>query len=274
MTEEDIRSELERARATIAAQAIEIQDLRRRADSGDGLATIRDLLQLSDIVATTIGRSPYRALLNGIVEAARRLFEAEAASILLLDHDTDELVIEAAAEEEIIGLRMPSHRGIAGWVVMSGEAMAVGDVRRDPRFAADFAQSTGYIPRSIMAAPLLVGEDVEGVIEVLDKSTAATFGLDDMDLLGLFARPAAIAVEQARTVGAIGTMLVREIERMADGRGEQAIAESARGALAEGSALSEQTIALAQLVHTLNRRGDRARQLALDVLTSVVKYTG
>jgi GAF domain-containing protein len=274
LTEEDIRSELERARATIAAQAIEIQDLRRRADSGDGLATIRDLLQLSDIVATTIGRSPYRALLNGIVEAARRLFEAEAASILLLDHDTDELVIEAAAEEEIIGLRMPSHRGIAGWVVMSGEAMAVGDVRRDPRFAADFAQSTGYIPRSIMAAPLLVGEDVEGVIEVLDKSTAATFGLDDMDLLGLFARPAAIAVEQARTVGAIGTMLVREIERMADGRGEQAIAESARGALAEGSALSEQTIALAQLVHTLNRRGDRARQLALDVLTSVVKYIG
>jgi GAF domain-containing protein len=119
-----------------------------------------------------------------------------------------------------------------------------------------------------------VRDEVEGVIEVLDKSTAATFGLNDLDLLGLFARPAAIALEQARTVGAIGTMIVREMERLADERGEGRMAQAARTVLSEGSSLSEDTIALARLIHTLNRRGERSRQLAREILESVVTHTG
>lgn len=274
MAEEDIRRDLERAHATIASQAIEIDELRRQVQANSGLAVFRELLQLTDIVTRTVGRSPYQSLLNGIVEAARGLFEAGAASILIHDGETNELVIEAAADESIIGLRLPANKGIAGWVLMSGESMAVGDVRRDPRWASDFAQSTGYVPKSIMAAPLLVGDEVEGVIEVLDKSTAATFGLNDLDLLGLFARPAAIALEQARTVGAIGMMIVGEMERLADERGERSMSEAARTAVSEGSTLSEDTIMLTGLIHSLNRRGERSRRLALDILESVVRYTG
>lgn len=274
MGEEDLRRELESARATIASQAVQIHELQRQAEAASGVQQLRDLLQLSDIVGATIGQSPYRVLLTGIVEAAKRIFNAGAASILILDHSTDELVIDAAAEEWVIGMRIPSHQGIAGWVAMTGEPIAVSDVRRDPRWAADFAKATGYIPQSIMAAPLLVGEDVEGVIEVLDKASSQSFGLDDMDLLGLFARPAAIAVEQARTVGAIGFMLVRELARMVDADGHGALAAAADTAVQEGSQLSEQTLELARLIHTLNKRGERGRQLALDVLASVARYTG
>lgn len=274
MDESALQRELDAARATIASQAMQIHALEQQAAAASGAQALRGLLELSDIAGATIGQAPYRALLVGIVEAAQRIFDAGAASILILDHETDELVFEAAREKEIIGMRIPSHRGIAGWVMMTGEPIAVSDVRRDPRFAADFAQSTGYMPKSIMAAPLIVGEDIEGVIEILDKSNEGTFGLDDMDLLGLFAHPASIAVEQARTVGAIGSMLLRELERLAVERGNDAVATTARAVANEGSALAEQTLALARLIHTLSRRGERGRQLALDVLTSVARYTG
>jgi GAF domain-containing protein len=273
MAEEDLRRELESARATIASQATQIHELQRREQAGSGVDVLRDLVQHSEIVGAIVGPAAYRALLDGIVQAARRLFNAGAASILILDHDTDELVFEAAGEADLIGVRMPSHKGIAGWVAMTGEPIAVGDVRRDPRWASDFAESTGYVPKSIMAAPLLVGEDVEGVIEVLDKTSAATFGLDDMDLLGLFARPAAIAVEQARTVAAIGTMLVRELGRGASERGDQGLAGAVQTALGAGSALSEQTLEMARLVHELSRRGERGRELAVEILSSVARLS-
>lgn len=273
MAEQDLQRELEASRATITSQAMRIHALEQQIATGSGVDALRDLLSLADIAGATIGQSPYRSLLNGIVQAARRIFDAGAASVLILDHETDELVFEAAREPELIGVRIPSHRGIAGWVVMTGEAIAVSDVRRDPRFASDFAKSTGYVPQSIMAAPLIVGEDVEGVIQILDKANSGSFGLDDMDLLGLFAHPAAIAVEQARTVQAMGSMLLGELQRLAQENGKEDLAETAQAVLSEGSPLSAQTLELVQLIHTLSKRGERGRQLALDVLSSVARYT-
>jgi GAF domain-containing protein len=273
VSEQDLQQEIEAARATIASQAMLINQLQQQID-GNSTGALHQLLQISDIVGVTIGQAPYRSLLNGIVEAARRLFDAGASSILILDHETDELVFEAATGGgEVINMRIPSHRGIAGWVMMTGEPIAVGDVRRDPRFASDFAKSTGYMPQSIMAAPLIVGEDVEGVIEVLDKRNSASFGLDDMELLGLFARPAAIGVEQARLVTSIGRALVAELGRIAAENGNGAAAQAAEAALSDGAGADVQTIELARLVHSVGRRGERARQLALDILASVVKNT-
>lgn len=272
--ESNLRGELEAARATVATQAVQINQLQQQSQNKSGIAALRELLQLSDIVGVTVGQTPYRALLDGIVNAARKIFDAGAASILLVDHDTNELVFQAATGggDDVLNMRFPAYQGIAGWVVMTGEPIAVGDVRRDPRWAKDFAKSTGYIPKSIMAAPLIVGEDVEGVLEVLDKANSASFGLDDMDLLGLFARPAAIAVEQARMVTNIGGLLVTELGHLAEGSGDTDLAHAAQETLADGHQTPDQTLELARLVHTLSRRGERARQLAIDVLASVAKY--
>src|SRR3990172_8824621 len=79
----------------------------------------------------------YRALLRSIVEVARAIFAARAASVFLLDEATDELVFEAVAgegEEELIGKRFPSSTGIAGWVLSSRQPLVLEDVAGDPRF--------------------------------------------------------------------------------------------------------------------------------------------
>lgn len=272
---EDLQQELDAARATIAAQAVQIHRLQSELESRGAVAALQGVLELSDIVGATVGQTPYRALLGGIVEAARRIFDARAASVSILDEETSELVFEASTDgDAVLNRRFPAHQGISGWVVMTGEPIAVSDVMRDPRFAKDFAKSTGYVPKSILAVPLIVREDVIGVLSVLDKANAASFGLDDMELLGLFARPAAIGVEQARMVSTIGRLLIGELESAASERGDAALSDAARLALADGNDAIEGTLELARLVQRIGRRSDRSRQMAIEVLSSIARNAG
>jgi GAF domain-containing protein len=140
----------------------------------------------------------YRELLQATVEVARAIFKAKASSVFLLDEETDELVFEAVAGEgadTLVGQRFPSSTGVAGWVLVTGEPLVVDDLTKDTRFSREAAQSTGYVPRGLMAVPLLAEEKVLGVLEVLDRPQDSAFTLAEMDLLGLFANQAAIALE-------------------------------------------------------------------------------
>jgi GAF domain-containing protein len=140
----------------------------------------------------------YAALLQSVVAVARAIFAARASSVFLLDEEKDELVFEAVAGEgsaELIGKRFPSSTGIAGWVLVTRQPIVLEDVARDPRFARDVAESTGYVPSGLMAVPLLHDERVLGVLEVLDRPQQTRFTLAEMDLLGLFANQAAIALD-------------------------------------------------------------------------------
>jgi GAF domain-containing protein len=142
----------------------------------------------------------YRSLLRSIVEVARAIFKAKASSIFLLDEETDELVFEAVAgegAETLVGQRFPSSTGIAGFVLVSRQPLVIEDVLQDPRFSKEAAESTGFVPKGLMAVPLLHEERALGVLEVLDRPDKR-FTLDQMQLLGLFAHQAAIAIDLLR----------------------------------------------------------------------------
>lgn len=138
----------------------------------------------------------HRELLRSVVEVARAIFAARASSVFLLDEDADELVFEAVAGEgadSLIGQRISSSTGVAGWVLVTRQPLVLEDVSKDPRFARDVAESTGYVPHGLMCVPLLHEEKVLGVLNVLDR--ASQFTLEEMELLGLFANQAAIALD-------------------------------------------------------------------------------
>jgi GAF domain-containing protein len=140
-------------------------------------------------------------LLQSIVDATVRLFDAEAASIALFEQDPDRLEFRVAAGERgagAVGLTVPPSQGIAGFVYSTGQALALSDVGNDPRFNRDAAEQTGYVPRSIAAAPLFDEHGTVGVLQVLDKRGSATFSLQDMELLGVFAGQATVAIAAAR----------------------------------------------------------------------------
>ena len=152
----------------------------------------------------------YRALLQSVVEVARSIFGAKASSVFLFDEDSDELVFEAVAGEgagELVGRRFPSSTGIAGWVLVTRQPLVVEELDKDPRHAREAAESTGFVPKGLMAVPLLHEDRALGVLEVLDRPQQAAFSLAEMELLGLFANEAAIALDLLQKARAARSVL-------------------------------------------------------------------
>ena len=141
----------------------------------------------------------HRRLLQATVEVARAIFSAKAATVFLYDEETDELVFEAVAGEgegTLVGRRLPAGQGIAGWVLVTRQPLVLEDVTRDPRWGGRaIAEKTGYTPKGLMAVPLIHEEDPVGVLQVLDRPQETRFSLEEMELLGLFASQAAIALD-------------------------------------------------------------------------------
>jgi GAF domain-containing protein len=123
---------------------------------------------------------------------------------VLLDEAAGELVFEAVAGEgeSLLGTRIPAARGIAGWVAQSGEALAIEDVSADPRFARDVAEQTGYVPKGLIAVPLIAQDRVIGVLSVLDRPEQAAFSVAESDLLSLFATQLPPRLRSSRARGA------------------------------------------------------------------------
>ena len=141
------------------------------------------------------------AVLRSIVEATTVLFGAEAASIALHDPGSDRLEFTVAAGEQgqgVVGLVIGSSEGVAGYVFSTGQPLALSDVAHDARFGRLTAEQTGYVPRSLIAVPLIDDEGILGVLEVLDKRGDAGFDLHDVELATVFARQATVAIRSSR----------------------------------------------------------------------------
>jgi GAF domain-containing protein len=215
-------------------------------------------------------------LLKSIVETAARIFNAAAASILLVNEQEHVLVFKVAygaANRDLIGMKFPLGKGIAGYVAMTGQPLAVSNVRQDARFNQDFAKSTGYVPTSILAAPMLAGERVIGVMEVLDKINASSFGMQDMDLLALFAKQAAIAIDQSQNIDALNDALVMGLRRLVQSE-KSAQADELLKALdrINSSQTGADLLALADLFNEISALGEAEQKACVQVLKVFAEY--
>jgi GAF domain-containing protein len=150
------------------------------------------------------------AVLRSIVDATAALFGAEAASLALHDPATDRLVFAVAAGEQgqgVVGLAIGSSEGVAGYVFSTGQPLALSDVASDARFGRATAEQTGYVPRSLIAVPLVDDEGVLGVLEILDKRGDGGFDLHDVELATVFARQATVAIRSSRIERDTATLL-------------------------------------------------------------------
>jgi len=199
------------------------------------------------VAAGVLGaEADYRTLLQATVEVARAIFSARASSVFMLDEDADELVFEAVAGEgegDLVGRRFPSSTGIAGWVLVTRQSLVVDDVSADARFSREAASSTGFMPKSVMAVPLLVEERALGVLEVLDRPPGARVTLTEVDLLGLFANQAAIALDLLQRG--------RRARAVLEGRGELAALARVAARIESGDATKR--AAALQLLSALER---------------------
>jgi GAF domain-containing protein len=233
------------------------------------------LRELGDL-ATSLGPAVRPAgtdeLLRSLTETARRLFGAAACSLALLSEDESELIYTVAAGEgadDVTGMRISSSQGIAGWVVQSGQPIAVSDLASDPRFARDTAERTGYVPQAILAVPVETPQRMLGVISLLDRDSRRPGAEQDMALLSLFADQAALALASVEAFAAMGRVLLDALAQAAAGPDLALVLRQAAAGL---PAADPDLAALAAAFATLARRGSAERQLALAVLADVRQY--
>ena len=114
---------------------------------------------------------------------------------------------------------------------MTRQPLVLEDVGGDPRFARDAAESTGYVPRGLMAVPLL-HRRTRPRRPPGARPGDERFSLAEMDLLGLFANQAAIALDLLARA--------RRAKALLAGDGEAAVV-ARLAALVDERALSERT---------------------------------
>lgn len=215
-------------------------------------------------------------LLQSIVDATARLFDAEASSIALFESDPDRLEFRVAAGEKgagAIGLTVPPTQGIAGYVYSTGQALALSDVASDPRFNRDAAEQTGYVPRSIAAVPLLDEHGTIGVLQVLDKRGSPAFSLADMELLAVFAGQATVAIAAARVQRDTGRLVRSVLGELAPDAGDDDLDALVARATADLDADDDRPFwRLVEQVARLRDLSDREAALVADILAVLADH--
>jgi GAF domain-containing protein len=238
---------------------------------------LRRLLLAVEASGRAVLPSSNQDLLQSIVEAAARIFNAAAASIALVNEEQQTLdfkVSYGAGNEEVVGMQVPLDKGIAGYVAMTGQPIAASNVQQDVRFNQEFAKTTGYVPRSILATPLLSGDQVIGVMEVLDKIDAPSFGMQDMELLALFARQAALAIHQSQQSDHIGVALLQGLKQLASGVSDPGTKETLN-VLEEVNGeqeAQEDIFRLAEYFNQIASLGEAERKACLKILSAFSDY--
>ena len=215
------------------------------------------------------------ALLESIVETANRVFAATATAIALISEDGQELEFIAAfnvINQDIVGMRFPANSGIAGFVTRTGQPLAVSQVEEDPRFNRSVAEQSGYIPDSILAVPLASGEDVFGVIEVLDKVNGESFTMHDIELLSLLADQAALAVTQSKQFSQLQESLISGLRDLVAG-GETGQASELLDALDSQPPSSSELIRLAEMIKDVTALGEREQDACRQILRVFQDYS-
>ena len=166
-----------------------------------------ELNVLYEIEREMNGAQDLDELLDRILLRAIDIVGASAGSIALRSKRLGDLRFHTTAGDhgaQVRKHRIPMGKGIIGWVAMHGEPALVNLPDEDSRHANDFANLIGVRPTHILCAPLILGHEVLGAIELIDKIDPITRGTDtgfnegDLKLLQLIAGQTSRAVQLAR----------------------------------------------------------------------------
>jgi diguanylate cyclase (GGDEF)-like protein len=139
----------------------------------------------------------YETLLQTILDKSADLLKAEQGSLMLVDRETDNLLVEAQkGNSEVVPEKHTINRGegIAGKVAELGEAILVENLEDDPRVMQKNRKH--YKTRSFVSVPLKIDDRIIGVLNLSDKATGEVFDEEDLSLIQSFATHAAIVMER------------------------------------------------------------------------------
>ncbi|MEM7032988.1 MAG: GAF domain-containing protein [Chloroflexota bacterium] len=190
------------------------QVIRRQTLSQENESTLRALQQKNrDLtLLTRVGQEltathDAEVIVKRLLQAVTETIGAEGASVWLWDEEKKgplvcQSVFHQSFDQKLLNLSVPPGEGVVGWVARTGNSAIVHSPQDDKRFTANIDAQSGFKTTSILAIPLVLREEVMGVLELVNKLTGE-FNDEDCALLETLASSAAIAIDNARLVKAL-----------------------------------------------------------------------
>lgn len=235
---------------------------------------LRRLIETVDIA--NFLSEPLTDSIKELLELSAREVGAKEASVLIrdgLDGDMRFLAATGEVAAKLLDMKIPAGKGIAGFVMSSGQPMAVSDVEEEETFYAEVDKKTGYSTQMILATPLRHNGEMIGVLEYINRPGERPhqpFTPEEMDTAAVFANSIASLVnayESAKLFRELGEKVVRNDDDMG--------VEEVRSWLSDlrSSAEHREMMDLAVLVREVANRGDAERVLCRELLEAILRYS-
>ncbi len=232
----------------------------------------RSIIEIIDI-GHTLTEPINRSIVNLLKISADQM-NSDEASVIIRDGDEGDMKFLAAigkVADQVINLKIPSGKGIAGFVISSGQPMAVSEVGEETSFYDEVDKQTGYSTQTILATPLRYNDEIIGVLEYINRKGEPPFEAftpDEMDKAAIYADTIASLVnvyEVAELFRNFSNKILSGNEQFGEMR------EWLKNV--RDSAEHKEMIDLALIIKEIAGRGENERRMCRRMLEAILQYT-
>ena len=241
---------------------------------------LREAVNAIDVSNSLSG--PLKRAIDDLLQLAAKAVGSEDASVLVRDGNDGGLKFFTAisdVKEELLKLRIPPGKGIAGLVFSSGQPMAVSDVSSEGSFWSEADKKTGFKTITLLATPLRTDNEAVGVLEFVNRPGAPPyppFTPAEMDQAAYFADAISRLIDAHEIAELVESMFARSLKTLVDESEGRVDTESDLREWANSleSAPEHRDMLLLWIsVKQIFSRGDAARQLCRELLEALARYT-
>jgi signal transduction histidine kinase len=227
-------------------------------DTQDSGLRLHKLMEASRVINSTLDLDKLLVL---IVEMATQSVGAERGTLYLVDDERKELWSKVLQGTDLMEIRLPFGKGLAGHVAQTGESIIIPDAYLDPRFNPAIDKRTGYRTRAVLCRPLKDREGrTIGVFQLLNK--AGGFDRDDEEFIDALSAQAAVAIDHAR----MAREMVQNERLSAVGRMASSMIHDFKSPLG--------TLRLSAETLKLKARDEESRELAEEIVRQADRFLG
>src|SRR5574344_842551 len=156
------------------------------------------LVSLVKIGRSITAQTDINVLLKVIAEETKLAIQADRCTVFMYDKNKNEIWSKVALGMDSQEIRFPADKGLAGYVVKTGDSINIADAYNDKRFNPEVDKKTGYKTKTILCMPIKNNnQEIIGAFQVLNKINGI-FTKSDEDLLVAIGGSASIAIENAQ----------------------------------------------------------------------------
>jgi putative nucleotidyltransferase with HDIG domain len=203
LEKEDLARQLEIQLEETRRANLRVSDLNRDLEEknlslNEAINRLSSLNQISRMLGLEHDR---KRIYQMVVSLPLELIQAEIGHLVLMDEEEHRLYLEYSmglGEESDKRRSVPIGKGIAGWVAKNKKPLLVKDFASHEEFTT--RSSIGYERRNAISSPIMIKDELIGVITLINKKGASTFTDDEKTLLATIASEAAMALHNALLV--------------------------------------------------------------------------